>query len=611
MSDTSDKSKPENSLSLDLSQLQDLSIGPDWSDAARSAEARKNKQQPSARSGKGPSRDRRPDRPPRKRDFGGDQPGGERRDSRGGPRQGGPRGERRGGPRGGDRRQETRAPFKPIVDVAFYPEDAPFKALCHAMRSNCRTYELFEIARLILEKADRFVVVLHPKKDEGPQEFYVSVPDGLPFSSEDQAVAHVLKNHLDKFVDLEEVEAEPPSGNFPVVNKCGVTGELIGPPNYHRYQSLLTEHHAMNVPNMPFEKFTSRIESVRDEEVVNQWLEKMRKETRYKLKTADELVESFDNLESLKFYLLSKRKAEIVRTTHQARFSGQQAELLPRGPLKDSIDGWREQQTRFPLETANNLRGRLRRMHFTIYKRGSKGASFVCAVKRKFRNSSTRLAESLQELMDFIEKHPNIEVTKLPEEYLGIDVSAKTIEPPQEKAPDIESVPEEEAAKIVEAHEQKRAAKQAEAEAEAKSEEPVEAQPAKEAKPVAPAKPAVDHLEDPQLRQMMFDLRWLVTEGYVTEYGDGRLFAPPPMEESSAKPDKPAGEKKPKPETPAEPEAKAEPAEESTKAEEPKPEATEESTDKPEAKVAEESTESGSSDEPESEIEREKSASPS
>jgi hypothetical protein len=35
--------------------------------------------------------------------------------------------------------------------------------------------------------------------------------------------------------------------------------------------------------------------------------------------------------------------------------------------------------------------------------------------------------------------------------------------------------------------------------------------------------------EELKLRQLMLDLRWLITEGYVTEYGDGRLFAPPPM----------------------------------------------------------------------------------
>ena len=35
---------------------------------------------------------------------------------------------------------------------------------------------------------------------------------------------------------------------------------------------------------------------------------------------------------------------------------------------------------------------------------------------------------------------------------------------------------------------------------------------------------------------MTIDLRWLVQEGYVTEFGDGRLFAPPPMAETRIKP---------------------------------------------------------------------------
>jgi hypothetical protein len=31
------------------------------------------------------------------------------------------------------------------------------------------------------------------------------------------------------------------------------------------------------------------------------------------------------------------------------------------------------------------------------------------------------------------------------------------------------------------------------------------------------------------------DLRWLVQEGYVTEFADGRLFTPPPMPEARVK----------------------------------------------------------------------------
>jgi hypothetical protein len=41
--------------------------------------------------------------------------------------------------------------------------------------------------------------------------------------------------------------------------------------------------------------------------------------------------------------------------------------------------------------------------------------------------------------------------------------------------------------------------------------------------------------ERAKISRMQGDLRWLVTEGYVTEFIDGRLFAPPPMVEARKK----------------------------------------------------------------------------
>ena len=82
---------------------------------------------------------------------------------------------------------------------------------------------------------------------------------------------------------------------------------------------------------------------------------------------------------------------------------------------------------------------------------------------------------------------------------------------------------------------------------------------------------------------MSNDLRWLVMEGYVTEFSDGKLFAPPVMAPQAAKkaesgeeehdpvdfPDAPAA---PAP-APAAPAAEAPAAEAPAPAEEPKPEA--------------------------------------
>ena len=41
--------------------------------------------------------------------------------------------------------------------------------------------------------------------------------------------------------------------------------------------------------------------------------------------------------------------------------------------------------------------------------------------------------------------------------------------------------------------------------------------------------------EQEKIKRVTMDLRWLVQEGYVTEFADGRLFTPPPMAEARIK----------------------------------------------------------------------------
>ena len=223
----------------------------------------------------------RPDRGGGRFDHG---PGGPRRDFRGG-------GERHEG--GGQ--PFDRAPYvSPYFVATCYPEDTGFAAMVKAVRASCRTYQLFEITKAVLEKNDRFVIVVQrarPQQAEGaapakPAPVFMSLPDHLPFDTEDAAIQHVLGNNLGAFFEMQEVEVEAPKGNFPIINKCGITGELLGPPNHHRYQQILQQHHAAKLSRMPFERFRESIISAREPEVIAAWMEKMKKATRYTWKTA-------------------------------------------------------------------------------------------------------------------------------------------------------------------------------------------------------------------------------------------------------------------------------------------------------------------------------------
>lgn len=473
----------------------------------------------------------RGDRPPRgdgfrggpRRDFG----GGERRDFRGG--------ERRdfGGERGAPM---ERGPYiSPYFTATCYPEDTGFAAMVKAVRASCRTFQLFEITKAVLEKNDRFVIVVQRKPAEKsaegdaaaakPGPMFMTMPDHLPFDTEEQAIQHVLKNHLASFFETADVEIDAPKGNFPIINKCGITGELLGPPNYHKYQQILQQHHATKLGRMPFEKFREAISSSREPEVVQQWMDKMKKATRYTWKPqpikaaaapavapaegaapaeaaapaadatpapAPEVAAgpSFESLDEARAYLLTNAKEKVVRAVEHVRFHGKLIEKLPPGEIKRAVEGHVERQRRFPLDTANALRGRLRREGFTIFKKGSRGVSYVCAVKRRFRVPGQVFSETISGLIDFIEKNPMVQLKDLPQKFLGIDLAAVA------------------------------AAAPAPAEGATPSQAPFAA--------LAP-----EHAD--KLRKMNQDLRWLVMEGYVTEFSDGKLFAPPPVTPQAGK----------------------------------------------------------------------------
>lgn len=579
MDDNAPKENPPPGFNkIDLTQLQGFSFGTQWTQDKSAG--RESRQDDRPRREGGP--DRRDDRAaPDRRDrrtfrkpagdpsapaaptapgapAGGE--GGPRREGGGGPesREGrdmrGPRRDFRGGPRreGGEEGgrypsrggPQERGPYdSPYFTATFYPEDTSFATLAKTIRASCRTFELFDIAKTVIGKPDRFVVVLQRKTAEmaagrgssmgerepasataeakKPAPIAMAVPDGIPFESEDAAIAHVLSKHLGSFFDTAEVEVDPPKGNFQVVNRCGVTGELLGPPNYHRYNQIVQQHHAAKLSRMSFEAFRSKIESVRDPEVINQWVEKMKKTTRYtwkmarastpasapasaaetpavaptgegettqteapkaeapKTETAAPLT--FDSLEDARMYLLTQCRDKVVRLVDHARFHGKIIENIPPGEIRRAIEGTLERQRRFPLDTANALRGRLRREGFTIFKKGSKGISYVCAVKRKFRVPGQVFSEGITRLIEFIERNAMVKASELHMKFLGISI------------------------------------------------------PAAPAEGAAPAESALTPEQREKTSRMQGDLVWLVREGYVTEFIDGRLFAPPAMVEARKK----------------------------------------------------------------------------
>ncbi len=486
----SEENKPtENRQEVDLSQLSNIEFATAWTPAGS----------------------------PIKRDFGEKKRGGfkrQDRDSRDGKRDFGERKFDKSQPRKkfnsdksrdisdkksrrsnkfGDKKKPS-APFNFTMEVLFYPDDAPFNKLTDIMKASKRTYQLFDIAELVLEKTDRFVVLAKNLPDESGavKPFYCAQPLNIPFEDEAAAKNAAIEYYIDDLFEKTQIEVEPPKGSFQVVNRCSTTGDLLGAPNWHRYNENLREYHREHCAKMPFEAFLATIESVRDADQINAWLEQMKTRDVYKLKIpAEGESDIFETREAAGNYVARKMGTELVKTYEQVRMRGTNLGLMPFGRVRRNIEeAWRKQK-RFPIVTANNLRGRLRRSGFAVYKRGSKGFAFVSVVKRKFLLEGDKLSDTPQKILDFIIANPAVLAADLPYKYLGMT-------PPAVK-PKAKTLAEENK--------------------EGKADE-------------ISAPTTAEELNDEQKVQISAvwsELMWLVSEGYVVEYADTTLQANPYM----------------------------------------------------------------------------------
>lgn len=390
-------------------------------------------------------------------------------------------------------KKAKREPFAFSMEVLFYPEDAPFNKLSDIMKASKRTYQLFDIAEIILEKPERFVVLAKnlPDAEGNAKPLYCAQPLNLPFEDEAAAKTAAVDAKFDELFVSEEIDAEPPKGEFQVVNRCSITGDLLGAPNWHKYGEAVREYHSRKFPKMPFEKFSASIEGVRDADQIAAWLETMKKKTVFKLKEPQEgAPESFDTREAARAYISEKFGAELVRTYEQVRMRGEYVAKLPFGRIRRNIEEACRKQKKFPIVTANNLRGRLRRSGFTVYKRGSKGFAFVSTIKRKFIFEGESLSEVPQKIFDFITANPAIRAADLPYKYLGLEApksEAKSKTLAQEHSEGAETLESQKPAESAELPDETKAL----------------------------------------LSSVWSELAWLVSEGYVVEYADGTLQANP------------------------------------------------------------------------------------
>jgi len=408
-------------------------------------------------------------RPSRREPAGRDQSRGPR-DDRGRPQRRGngyPQRSGNSGFRRDEPREQREAPSLPEIKVTLLPDDKGVDSLARQIKMTGRAYPLFDIAQMILLKPERQLVRFSViKKPDGAiaQPLFVCALDDTLWFSEDEAVAHVLSKHFGTFYQAERTATEPPKGTYTFVAQCGISGVILGPPNYHDYQNQLRKLHTERFARMPFETFKSRVRIVKDEAVVKKWVEDQSFKTEYVCLNVPEPLR-LPSREAVGKHFRETHLTSIIKAVETHTLSGTASRALPSPALGRLLRHIWEEQRRFPLQTATILSQQFAAHGLQFFK-VNKTVTHVSVARPHFLDvEATPVSEEIKRIVDFINHTPKCTRRKLMEALVPAAASP--------------AVPEDAAPAVVE--------------------------------------------PSPEMTAVITDLHWLIHQGHVIEFASGIL----------------------------------------------------------------------------------------
>jgi hypothetical protein len=218
-------------------------------------------------------------------------------------------------------------------------------------------------------------------------------------------VDHVLSRHFNTFYQTEKIPTDPPKGRYTFVGQCGMSGIILGPPNYHDYQTKLLRLHADRYSHLPFEVYKSRVKIVRDEAVVKQWIDEQSFRTEYLCLNVSETTK-LSSREEVERHFREVHLPIVIQSVESYTINAAVARSLPCRRLQNAVRRVLDEQRRFPLKLVTALSHQFASNGLHFFK-VNKTVTHVCVARPRYLDLSTTLvSDGVKTIIDYINAHP-------------------------------------------------------------------------------------------------------------------------------------------------------------------------------------------------------------
>jgi hypothetical protein len=314
--------------------------------------------------------------------------------------------------------QDRQKPFErpaPEISVRFLPHPPALENVIGQIKSNAVAYSVFSLARLFLEKPERYDVHLTPK----PNCSLHRLGENGTLSADRQFLENnAFRFAQEDFYKVDVTQSDPIKGSFSSVARCRLSGLLLGPTNHHGYQPKLRNLYEQRFSRrMSFPEYQRQIEIVSDPAVVEQWKEEARNVTTFTT-LREESPTTFGSATEAERHFRQNYMPGLVRNAEESTIDGVTSRQMPDRILRRLIEDAWSRETRSPSQMMQELAKSFRDAGLQIF-RHRRGMLFISPIRaRPFAHDQTSVSLQVRAILETLTANPRTNRKELAEKLL-------------------------------------------------------------------------------------------------------------------------------------------------------------------------------------------------